>query len=121
MILQVLENDPKFLTAHEIVAHTREQYPDMGLDTVYRNLNLLTQLGVVNQLSIPGKDGKIFGLARSSQHHHHLVCLGCGDATSVEYCPVNYSDIPQKECGNFTITRHSLEFYGYCPKCGADT
>ncbi|VBB09628.1 ferric-uptake regulator [Lucifera butyrica] len=117
-IIQVLASFDKFPTAQEILDHIHQKDPDVGLDTVYRNLNLLISMGVINQISVPGKDLKVFELAHD-KHHHHLVCLGCGEANCLNYCPIDDSEIQKSAGPGFKIVGHSLEIYGYCPKCRA--
>ena len=118
-VIKSLLKFDKFPTAQEILADIRETQPDVGLDTVYRNLNLLIDIGAVNPISLPGKDTKVFELA-VDRHHHHLVCLGCGEANCLDYCPVNEKELQAAVGGDFQIVGHSFELYGYCLKCQAD-
>jgi Fe2+ or Zn2+ uptake regulation protein len=118
-VIQSLLKFEKFPTAQEVCNDVRRGNPDVGLDTVYRNLNLLVGLGVVNQINLPGKDVKVFELVLG-EHHHHLVCLGCGEANCLNYCPVDEKSLQKAAgCLEFHITGHSLELYGYCRKCKA--
>ncbi|EGO65876.1 Fur family transcriptional regulator [Acetonema longum] len=119
-VIQALSDSDQFPTAQAILEYVRKIHPDMGLDTVYRNLNLLVSLGVVNQISVPGRDGNVFELV-AHPHHHHLICLKCGKAKCLSYCPVNQEELSrvtgQEE---FEVVGHSLEFYGYCQQCRGD-
>ncbi|MDR3565482.1 MAG: Fur family transcriptional regulator [Negativicutes bacterium] len=115
-VIQALQKLDQFPTAQEIFSDIKPANPDVSLDTVYRNLNLLVDMGVVNQINLPGKDVKVFELA-TAKHHHHLVCLGCGQASCLNYCPVDESVLRQAAGSEFQIVGHSLELYGYCTKC----
>ncbi|MDR3589103.1 MAG: Fur family transcriptional regulator [Negativicutes bacterium] len=115
-VIQSLLNFDKFPTASEVFNDIRPANPDVGLDTVYRNLNLLVDIGVVNQINLPGKDTKVFELALGG-HHHHLICIGCGNANCLDYCPVDEKGLQQAAGSEFKIVGHSLELYGYCKKC----
>lgn len=115
-IIKSLLRLAKFPTAQEVLGDIRQDNPDVGLDTVYRNLNLLVIMGVVNQINLPGKDLKVFELAVGA-HHHHLVCLGCGKANCLDYCPVDEQGLQTAAGAEFQIVGHSLELYGYCRKC----
>lgn len=118
-VIQSLLSFSKFPTALEVFNDIKTTNPDVGLDTVYRNLNLLVDIGMVNQINLPGKDVKVFELAIDG-HHHHLVCLGCGQANCLDYCPIDKKGLEKAAAGSeFQITGHSLEIYGYCPKCKA--
>jgi Fe2+ or Zn2+ uptake regulation protein len=115
-VVQSLLDLGKFPTAQEIHNSIKKVQPDVGLDTVYRNLNLLVAIGLVNQISVPGKDTKVFELALGA-HHHHLICIGCGEANCLDYCPVDEKGLQKAAGSEFEIVGHSLELYGYCKKC----
>lgn len=117
-VIESLLKFDKFPTALEVFNQIKQANPDIGLDTVYRNLNLLVGIGVVNQINLPGKDVKVFELSADG-HHHHLVCLGCGQADCLNYCPVDEQSLQKAAGSRFHIVGHSLELYGYCRKCKA--
>lgn len=117
-VIQSLSKFDKFPTALEICNDIRQVNPEVGLDTVYRNLHLLIDIGVVNQINLPGKDMKVFELAHG-KHHHHLVCLNCGEANCLDYCPVDEKGLQRAVGAKFDVVGHSLELYGYCQKCKA--
>ncbi|SEP39586.1 Fur family transcriptional regulator [Propionispora vibrioides] len=118
IIIQSLIKFTKFPTASELCNDIRQTNPEISLDTVYRNLNLLIDMGVVNQINLPGKDANVFELSLEG-HHHHLVCLGCGAADCLDYCPVDEKELQKATGLKFEIIGHSLELYGYCEKCKA--
>ncbi|CQR73239.1 Fur family transcriptional regulator [Sporomusa ovata] len=115
-IIQSLLNFSKFPTALEVFNDIKATNPDVGLDTIYRNLNLLVEIGIVNSINLPGKDVKVFELSIDG-HHHHLVCLSCGQADCLDYCPIDEQRLQTAAGSEFKITGHSLEIYGYCQKC----
>lgn len=113
-VIEALQACSPFPTAQEIHRHVRQTAPDVSLDTVYRNLALLIRLGIVNQINLPG--GSAFEIV-AGHHHHHLICLDCGRAECIDYCPVIPDNPAQAEERGFTVVSHSLEFYGYCRDC----
>lgn len=117
VIAAFLKSD-KFATAQQILDYVRKTNPDMSLDTVYRNLALLVDLGVISEITTRGKDGNIYELI-TTEHHHHLVCLSCGKAECLDFCPINREKLENVSKNGFAITSHSLEFYGYCHNCRA--
>lgn len=117
-VITALLNSDKFATAQQILNHVEETNPDMSLDTVYRNLSLLIDLGVVNEINTRGKDGNVYELI-ITEHHHHLVCLNCGKAECLDFCPINQEKLEMASKNEFNITSHLLEFYGYCRNCRA--
>lgn len=116
VILEALTKLGKAASALEIVASARQVFPDMSLDTVYRNLNLFTDIGVTSQVNLRGGEASRFEIERDG-HHHHLVCLKCGDAVCLDFCPIDEQDIAAAEMHGFKVMGHVLELYGYCPAC----
>lgn len=115
-VITALVNSDRFATAQQILDYVKQTNPDISLDTIYRNLTLLADLGIICEISTRGKDGNIYELI-TTKHHHHLVCLNCGKAECLDFCPISHEDLEQINQKQFTIISHSLEFYGYCANC----
>ncbi|MBP2627050.1 MAG: zur 1 [Firmicutes bacterium] len=116
-VIKALFECGKFPTAQDILEYAKTINPDMGLDTIYRNLNLLTEIGVLNIINIKSRDVSVFEVV--TNHHHHLICLDCGQMECLDYCPIAGDSEKMAEEKEFKIVGHSLEFYGYCCKCQA--
>jgi Fur family ferric uptake transcriptional regulator len=97
---------------HQRMEEIRDRCPGVGLVTVYRTLELLSGLGVVRRLDLG--DGPHYELAED--HHHHLICEGCGSVAEFEQCPLDPARLPQV-WSDFEIRAHSLEVYGTCADC----
>lgn len=97
---------------HQSLEGIRSRCPGVGLVTVYRALDLLSELGFVRRLDLGG--GPRYELAED--HHHHLICEGCGEISEFERCPVDLQGLP-KLGGDFEVRAHSLEVYGTCAAC----
>lgn len=91
----------------EIHARCRE----VGIVTVYRTLDLLSEIEAVRRLDLG--DGPRYELAES--HHHHLICDSCGSISEFEDCPIDPSLLDVGE--SFEVRSHSLEVYGNCADC----
>lgn len=116
LILDILDNSQRHLTAEEIGARVREIEPSISLATVYRNLNLLLELQMVCRLDIP--EGPVrYGL--HSGHNHHLVCIDCGTAVQLGVCPMQGKIKRIVEESGFEVNSHHFEIMGYCPECSA--
>jgi len=105
------------LTADEIYQQVRSTYPEVGLDTIYRNLRLLTKLNVVTEVKLPGKLAQ-YSLNRAA-HNHELVCLECGAEIPLAHCPIKELEAVALEQHGFVISSHRIELFGYCPACAA--
>ena len=81
-ILDTLANRPdQHLTAEEIYDIVKTRWPNIGLATVYRNIQLLSEMHLIDKLNL--EDGFIrYEIADpeegSGHHHHHMICLSCG-------------------------------------------
>lgn len=115
-ILRVLAAAGAPLSAQEVFITVRKTLPSISLDTVYRNLALLTQDGLANQVNLQVKESARFEFQTPGHHHHHLVCLGCSKSICVETCPLP-TDIKSTEDPGFKVVGHAFEMYGYCSTC----
>jgi Fur family transcriptional regulator, ferric uptake regulator len=97
---------------HQSLEGIRARCPEVGIVTVYRALDLLSGLGLVRRLDLG--DGPRYELAEN--HHHHLICEGCGEITEFERCPMDLQSLPDVG-GDFEVHAHSLEVYGTCSQC----
>ncbi|MDD5078500.1 MAG: Fur family transcriptional regulator, partial [Candidatus Omnitrophica bacterium] len=125
-ILELLSGTKEHLSAEDIYLRIHPKYPNVGLTTVYRTLDVLSALGMVYKLDFG--DGRArYELAegpKGEHHHHHLVCTSCNrviDYTDfiddeVELLRLTEQGLSKKY--NFKITNHLIQFYGLCDKCG---
>lgn len=116
VILDALRKLEQSATAMEVLACVRTTYPDMSLDTVYRNLHMFTDIGLTCMVNLRGGAASRFEMERG-KHHHHLVCLKCGYALCLDFCPINEQDIAAAEQYGFKVSGHAVEMYGYCSMC----
>lgn len=112
-----IENKELHLSPEEVYDKVKEKYPEIGLATVYRTLQLLEDMGTIYKLNF--NDGcSRYELNTTKDHqHHHLICLNCGKVTEVEIDLLeNLEEEIEKE-GNFKIIDHNVKFFGYCKDC----
>jgi Fur family zinc uptake transcriptional regulator len=111
-MIQIFEREGRYLSAKE---YMQQHYPGLSFDTVYRNLSLFEQFGIVETTDWSGE--KRYRLACSANdHHHHLICTICGRTTAIDLCPMNAI---LGEPKNFQITGHKFEIYGHCGNCAS--
>ncbi len=117
MVAALLEAK-KALSAFEIWEKLKVQYQDISLDTVYRNLHVLVDLGALVPINAMGKDSVRYELVYTS-HHHHIVCVKCGQTQCIEYCPIDPQFIVMLKMHGYELVRHNLELFGVCSCCRA--
>jgi len=114
-VVQVVTSSNDHLTPTDIHEKIRDVYSGTGLVTIYRTLEILTELGLICEVH-SGGSCRSYAMG-SRQHHHHLICSGCG--TVVDFTG-HYLDGLEKnlsEDSGFRIDGHLLEFIGLCSKC----
>ncbi|WP_323794372.1 Fur family transcriptional regulator [Nocardioides sp.] len=114
-VIDALASIVDFRSAQEIHALLETREAHVGLATVYRTLQLLSDAGLVD--SLRAEDGELTYRRCSSHHHHHLVCRGCGAAVEVEGPAVErWADAIAEDHG-FVDVSHTLEIFGTCTAC----
>lgn len=100
-------------TADMVYAHVREQFPNISLGTVYRNLSLLSELGEIQKLTCNGPDR----FDANTAPHCHFTCNQCGSVEDIhfDHDPDLTELVPQDFAGN--ITQIQLNFSGICSAC----
>ncbi|GIM48295.1 transcriptional repressor [Collibacillus ludicampi] len=113
----LLENEEAHLSAEEIFMLVKQKAPDIGLATVYRTLDLLSELKIIEKLNFG--DGVARYEFRSDDHphhHHHLICLKCNRLFEIEDLLDSLEAKVERE-HNFKIVDHRVSFLGYCADC----
>lgn len=108
-----LESLDNHLSAEEVYNRIAEKFPSMSLDTVYRNLSVMQELGILTELNF-GERKNLFEINKST-HHHHLVCTKCGGSEEIDFCPLDFLD--NIKVKNFKVQKHSFEIFGICANC----
>ena len=125
LILDFLHGTGGHVSAEEIYLKLRGKTPTMGLATVYRTLELLTELGIVHKFDFgDGRARYEFAEGPSSLgHHHHLVCTSCRRIIDyTDFIKEETELLKRTEAGlsrkyNFRIRNHQIQFYGLCADC----
>ena len=94
--------------------HIKEEFPNISLGTVYRNLNLLVELGEIRKLSC-GDGTDHFDYDTSP--HYHYVCRQCGRVMDIPMEATKELETAAKEFVLGTIDDHTVFFYGICDEC----
>ena len=101
-------------TADTVYMHIKDEFPNISLGTVYRNLNLLVELGEIRKLSC-GDGTDHFDYDTSP--HYHYVCRQCGRVMDIPMEATKELETAAKEFVLGTIDDHTVFFYGICDEC----
>ncbi len=113
-VLEVISQEGEHLNPNEILDRAQALRPGLGRATVYRTLEVLTQLCIVRPIYV-GESGPMY--IRAEGGHHHLVCSACGRIVDFDQCVAEEMAQELRERFDFEITSHLLEFYGLCAAC----
>lgn len=115
VIIQTVLESTELLTPSALYEKVRQADPQIGEVTVYRTLNILSDLGLVCMVNTGDNTHSYIG--RPAEHHGHLICSDCGKVVNFTGCDI--TDLAQRlttETG-FTIYDHRLDFFGKCREC----
>ncbi len=113
-VLQVIQQEGEHLNPAEILRQAQARNAGTGRATVYRTLELLTELGIVRPI-YAGENGPTY--IRAEGGHHHLVCARCGKIVDFDQCAADTMERELEARFGFRIWSHLLEFYGLCTDC----
>jgi Fur family ferric uptake transcriptional regulator len=117
-VAAVLDGLPGFCSAQQIHAELRDRAEPVGLTTVYRHLQALSESGRID--AIRDSSGEIlYRRCQTDSHHHHLTCRNCGRSVEVEGKDVERWAEQVAEQAGFTQIGHTVELFGLCPECGS--
>jgi Fe2+ or Zn2+ uptake regulation protein len=113
-ILEVLRYVDTHPTADEIYRMVRRRMPHVSLGTVYRNLDILSQHGVIKKLEAAGTQRRYDGNVST---HYHVRCVHCGRIADVKVEHIQSIEDQLRVHSDFEIIGHHLDFEGICPDC----
>jgi Fur family ferric uptake transcriptional regulator len=102
-------------TAEELLSESRRRRLGVTRATVFRSLDVLTELGVVERLDLP--TGEHAFVACEPAHHHHVVCSSCGRSTWVADSGLERAAEAIGRSTGYRVETHRVELFGLCPDC----
>ena len=114
IILEELRKVTSHPTADEVCQLVRRRMPHISLGTVYRNLEILSDYGLVLKLEMAGSQRRFDG---NTDNHYHVRCTGCSKVEDVPGEPFPISEQEYCQTTNYEVKGHRLEFFGLCPNC----
>ena len=115
LLLSVMQEAEKHLDAKELYRRASEKDASISLATVYRNLHVFKEQGLINERHL-GQVRCFYEMKRLGEHQH-LVCESCGQVTEFESPLLNKLIDEVQRKNNFFVTKVELYLEGYCHKC----
>jgi Fur family transcriptional regulator, ferric uptake regulator len=117
VIIKTVLESREHLTPAELYEKIRRLDPEIGEVTIYRTLNILTEMGLLCMVHT-GENTHSY-VSRPPEHHGHLICSQCGKVINFTDC--NLSGLEKRLTGEtgFDIRDHRLDFFGNCRECSA--
>ncbi len=117
-ILSYLINTMSHPTADEIYKALSPRFPSMSVATVYNNLKVFIESGLVREMTY-GDHSSRFDADLSE--HYHALCEECGKLVDFAYKPLNDLEQAAGEMTGFQVKSHRVEVYGICSDCAKQT
>ena len=115
LLLELIRQADGHLGADELYRRAKEREPRISLATVYRNLKLFKELGLIAESNL-GETHSHYEI-KGTAEHHHLVCLGCGQIIEFDSPLITKAAAKIQRENSFDITSVQLKLEGYCSKC----
>ena len=113
LIYQKLVETDEHPTAEMLYQWLKPENPNLSLGTVYRNLNLLAEEGVIVRMPFP-----VERYDARTHPHPHFRCKACGRVYDMEDLPYDSGlDQAAEQCSGHQVDRHDLVFFGTCSAC----
>ncbi len=115
-VLKVLEHQSCPVTAEEIYNLVKEEIPTVSLSTIYRIIEKLISLEIVNKATTLDDNRARYELVRET-HKHYMICTKCRKMIPIDCCPIEEFENKVAVETGFNITGHKFELYGECKAC----
>lgn len=117
-VVDLLAEQDCCLTAQEIFDELRDGRRTVGIASVYRVLDLLSDMGLVQRIDIGGGPARYEPLYPSGEHHHHLVCDDCGKVVAFEDDGLEKAIEQLGGRLGYSVDGHDVVLHGACGDCG---
>jgi len=114
-VVRALEGRSEAMSASEVLREARAHCPELGLSTVYRTLDALNEVGLLD--AIGRHDGEATYRICGGGHHHHLVCSRCRRVVVLPNCDLSAAEAQVAREHGFRVDGHTLSFHGVCADC----
>ncbi|WP_040402575.1 peroxide-responsive transcriptional repressor PerR [Alkalibacillus haloalkaliphilus] len=113
-VLEYLMHSMNHPTADEIYKALEGKFPNMSVATVYNNLRVFLDIGLVRELTY-GDSSSRFDC--NTTEHYHVICNSCGKIVDFHYPALDEVEQLAEQVTGFNVSHHRMEVYGTCTDC----
>ena len=114
VLYEVMQTMPGHPSPEEVYARVKKRIPAISLATVYKNLHLFIERGVLKEVSMHHGSLRV---ELNSHVHHHMVCSQCKAIKDIEEKDLGVLPAPQRLPGGFQVERYAIDVIGICATC----
>ncbi len=114
VILSELGKSRSHPTADELYERVKKKLPRISLATVYRNLEILSEAGLIRKLEVSGRQKRFDW---DTRQHDHIYCVHCHRVDNIDLENKKQLNLPTRESKGYEVTGCRIEFFGLCPRC----
>jgi len=114
LVLQIVRSTKMHPTAEDVYYEAKKKMPKISMGTVYRNLNLLSKLGRIKEISFPNSPARFDGDMRD---HYHIRCSECGRIDDISHFSPRAAVDEIEKLTMYQIHTVHIKYEGICPEC----
>jgi Fur family ferric uptake transcriptional regulator len=116
VVAELVSQRSGHFTANDLIADAQARDLDIGRATIFRALDLFTELELLERVDLPSGD-HAYVPCLPAYHHHHVICQSCARVTEVADLGLGTAIKRMEAETGWTVDKHRLELYGRCPDC----
>jgi Fur family peroxide stress response transcriptional regulator len=114
VLYEVMQSMPGHPNPEEVYARVKKRIPVISLATVYKNIHLFIEKGVLKEVSMHHGSLRV---ELNNHQHHHMVCSRCKAITDIEEEDLGVLPALQRLTGGFQVERYAIDVIGICAAC----
>jgi len=114
VILEEIKKSNSHPTADDIYESVRKRLPKISLGTIYRNIEILYENGLIEKIGPLSNQMRYDGITKN---HYHIRCIRCGRVVDAPIKTINRLNDDVRKQTDYMILGHRLEYIGICPDC----
>jgi Fe2+ or Zn2+ uptake regulation protein len=115
-ILEILIEESVYLSPEEIWKKMKKRFKKIGLPTVYRNLEELSEKNMISKVNHPTRQ-LYYYFCLNQSHHHHFICLSCRKVEDLNFCGAKKVEEEVRRKIKGKVHSHIFQVNGFCRNC----